>query len=162
MGKRRKRSGHYCWCCGCQRPNERFSGGGHARHICKQCSKLGKEELAFRSAVRNIDRMRPRDRVALQKIADTHAEDRVREYAAEVLEDWRLEREEWRAEAREYAEQLEALMQEAEMEEARQLEDEVFGPRRLEAEVFEADLLDADLLDAGLLDAEVFEDDPWA
>ncbi|CAN5920166.1 hypothetical protein BH11MYX4_BH11MYX4_05380 [soil metagenome] len=38
-------------------PNERFSGAGHARHICKDCQRLGAEELAYRQAVRSIDRM---------------------------------------------------------------------------------------------------------
>jgi hypothetical protein len=33
------------------RPNERFSGRGHARHLCKECAKLGQEELAYRQAV---------------------------------------------------------------------------------------------------------------
>ena len=39
------------------KPNERFSGGGHARHLCKDCHKLGPDELAYQQAVRNIDRM---------------------------------------------------------------------------------------------------------
>jgi hypothetical protein len=49
-------TGHFCWSCGRTRPNERFSGGGHARHLCKDCNKLGQEELAYRQAVRDIDR----------------------------------------------------------------------------------------------------------
>lgn len=53
----RARPGHFCWCCGRMRPNERFSGAGHARHLCKECSKLGAEELTYRQAVRDIDRM---------------------------------------------------------------------------------------------------------
>ncbi len=39
------------------RPNERFSGAGHARHLCKECKKLGAEELTYRQAARDIDRM---------------------------------------------------------------------------------------------------------
>jgi hypothetical protein len=39
------------------RPNERFSGRGHARHVCKDCQKLGAEEFAYRLAIRNIDQM---------------------------------------------------------------------------------------------------------
>jgi len=39
------------------RPNERFSGAGHASHVCKDCQRLGAEELAYRQAVRTIDRM---------------------------------------------------------------------------------------------------------
>jgi len=31
------RNGHYCYVCGRDRPNEKFSGRGHKRHICKDC-----------------------------------------------------------------------------------------------------------------------------
>lgn len=37
--------GHWCWGCGCILPNEYFSGKGHARHICKECSRRPKDEL---------------------------------------------------------------------------------------------------------------------
>lgn len=36
--------GHYCRICGSTRPNEAFSGKGHKNHICKECSRLPKEE----------------------------------------------------------------------------------------------------------------------
>ena len=29
--------GHYCHACGGTRPNEKFSGRGHAKHICRDC-----------------------------------------------------------------------------------------------------------------------------
>ncbi len=32
--------GHYCKICGEYKANEKFSGKGHAVHICKACSKL--------------------------------------------------------------------------------------------------------------------------
>ena len=51
--KNRKRRGHDCWCCQSILPNEKFSGTGHARHLCKACQKLPSEEREFRSA-RNI------------------------------------------------------------------------------------------------------------
>ncbi len=35
----KKRHGHYCWKCGRYRANEKFSGKGHAKHICKECQK---------------------------------------------------------------------------------------------------------------------------
>lgn len=58
MGKRRKkRRGHFCWCCEQVLPNERFSGAGHRQHLCKKCKRLGREELAYRQQVRNIDRL---------------------------------------------------------------------------------------------------------
>ena len=36
---------HYCRICGCNKPNEKFSGKGHKRHICRVCSKKPKEEI---------------------------------------------------------------------------------------------------------------------
>ena len=30
--------GHYCRICGRTRANEKFSGKGHASHICKDCA----------------------------------------------------------------------------------------------------------------------------
>jgi len=56
VGKRKKLPGHYCWVCGRRRPNERFSGSGHSRHVCRECAKLGAEELAYRQHVRDLER----------------------------------------------------------------------------------------------------------
>ena len=44
----KKKPGHYCKVCGCYRANEKFSGKGHAAHICKQCAKLPATERARR------------------------------------------------------------------------------------------------------------------
>lgn len=56
--KKRKRTlpGHYCWACDRRRPNEKFSGGGHAQQLCRECAKLGAEELAYRQALLNLQR----------------------------------------------------------------------------------------------------------
>ena len=35
-----KKHGHYCKVCGEYKANERFSGSGHAAHICKKCAAL--------------------------------------------------------------------------------------------------------------------------
>ncbi|MCP3883535.1 MAG: hypothetical protein GY701_34810 [Sulfitobacter sp.] len=35
--------GHYCRICGRTRPNEKFSGKGHRDHVCKDCTRLPKE-----------------------------------------------------------------------------------------------------------------------
>ena len=44
MAKRRKQ-GHYCRICGEYKANEKFSGKGHAQHICKSCmSNMRKED----------------------------------------------------------------------------------------------------------------------
>lgn len=37
MAKKKKQQGHYCRICGEYKANEKFSGKGHARHICKTC-----------------------------------------------------------------------------------------------------------------------------
>lgn len=39
-----KKHGHYCKVCGEHKANEKFSGKGHAAHICKQCAALSVEE----------------------------------------------------------------------------------------------------------------------
>lgn len=38
--------GRYCRVCKRGLPNERFSGKGHARHVCRECSRLPQEERA--------------------------------------------------------------------------------------------------------------------
>ena len=42
--KSRKLPGHYCWRCGRRRANEKFSGKGHAKHICKDCASEQRAE----------------------------------------------------------------------------------------------------------------------
>jgi len=37
---KKKRQGHYCKICGEIKANEKFSGKGHAAHICKSCASL--------------------------------------------------------------------------------------------------------------------------
>ena len=88
--KRRKQPGHFCWCCQRRRANERFSGGGHARHICRDCAKRGIAELAYRQAVRNVDRLltwdgliRRRQRQAFERFLN-HSNERIRSYAQRV------------------------------------------------------------------------------
>lgn len=39
-----KPHGHYCKICGEYKANEKFSGKGHAAHICKKCQSLSVEE----------------------------------------------------------------------------------------------------------------------
>ncbi len=38
--------GHWCRICKENKPNEKFSGKGHKNHICKQCARKPKEEIA--------------------------------------------------------------------------------------------------------------------
>ena len=44
--------GHYCRICGCQRPNEQFSGKGHRIHVCKRCQVKPKSE---RRVIKNMN-----------------------------------------------------------------------------------------------------------
>jgi hypothetical protein len=99
-----KKRGHFCWSCGQISPNERFSGEGHARDLCRGCSKLGAEELEYRQAVRDIAgvlqcreivprRERPRIERYLQ-----HPNERVRAYVADLLAGSDLRKQELRAE----------------------------------------------------------------
>lgn len=46
--------GHYCWMCERLRPNERFSGGGHKRHLCKDCQKLPANMRLVKQATRDL------------------------------------------------------------------------------------------------------------
>lgn len=39
-----KKHGHYCKICGEYKSNQKFSGKGHAAHICKACSRLPAEK----------------------------------------------------------------------------------------------------------------------
>jgi hypothetical protein len=87
---KQKTRGHFCWCCGRVKPNERFSGRGHAQHLCKHCAKLGQEEIAFRQATRNIERLidwnglvRAKQRKSFERFL-LHPDERIRLHAQEV------------------------------------------------------------------------------
>lgn len=43
MAKKKIRQGHYCRICGEYKANEKFSGKGHAQHICKSCMSAMKD-----------------------------------------------------------------------------------------------------------------------
>lgn len=43
MAKKKKHKGHYCRICGEYKANEKFSGKGHAQHICKTCMYHSKD-----------------------------------------------------------------------------------------------------------------------
>jgi hypothetical protein len=90
MAKKRKKHGHFCWCCGRMRPNERFSGSGHARHVCRDCSKLGSSELQCRQELRNLemlvcggDIIGRKQRKAFNRFFE-HPDPRIRRYAEEL------------------------------------------------------------------------------
>jgi hypothetical protein len=84
------------------RANEKFSGKGHARHLCKECARLGKEELAYRQAVHNLERLVTWEGIIPRKKREqfrkylTHENERVRAYARELEVADALERAELR------------------------------------------------------------------
>ena len=49
-----KKHGHYCKVCGCYKANEKFSGKGHAAHICKSCASLPPEQQAEQITLNRI------------------------------------------------------------------------------------------------------------
>ena len=96
--RRRKLAGHYCWACDRRRANEKFSGRGHARHVCRDCAKLGAEELAYRQALRNLERcmtwegLIPRKRRRSFERFLNHDDPRIRACAEEMLKQDAAER----------------------------------------------------------------------
>lgn len=85
-----KRSGHYCWACDCYRPNEKFSGRGHGRHLCRDCARLGEAELTYLQALRNLERcvtwegIIPRKRRKTFQHFLAHEDPRIRAAAEEL------------------------------------------------------------------------------
>jgi hypothetical protein len=72
------------------RPNEKFSGSGHARHLCMDCSRLGASELQYRQDLRNLERcvtwegiIGRKKRKAFNRFLE-HPDSRIRRYAEEL------------------------------------------------------------------------------
>jgi hypothetical protein len=55
--KHQKPHGHYCKVCGQHKSNEKFSGKGHAAHICKQCASMPIAERNGEMTFRKIEGM---------------------------------------------------------------------------------------------------------
>ena len=49
-----KKQGHYCKVCGEYKAHEKFSGRGHAAHICKTYAQLPPEEQAERMTLNRL------------------------------------------------------------------------------------------------------------
>ena len=49
-----KKQGHYCKICGKYKANEKFSGKGHANHICKDCASLPADKKAEQETLNRI------------------------------------------------------------------------------------------------------------
>lgn len=55
--------------CGRHRANERFSGKGHARHLCKDCSRKPKAERERIRTLLNLGRLWEQGNISAQNIA---------------------------------------------------------------------------------------------
>lgn len=55
--KQNKPHGHYCKVCGEHKANEKFSGKGHAAHICKACMRLAPAERSEQMTLNKIEGM---------------------------------------------------------------------------------------------------------
>ena len=62
---KKKPQGHYCCVCGEHKANEKFSGKGHAAHICKACAALPVAERNAMQAINKIEGM------AMRHISDS-------------------------------------------------------------------------------------------
>jgi len=111
MAKNKKTRGHYCFVCDTVMANEKFSGKGHANHICKKCSKLPVEARNEKKAINRINSLYQYTflskvkRQMLNKYS-SHNSEKVRLTAKEVLDHFTAMQME-----RKVAEELEEEMQ---------------------------------------------------
>ena len=74
--------GHYCKSCGQHKANEKFSGRGHATHICKACSKLSAAEKAEAQTITRLSNLHGRLNDGEKKWLENRVRDRRPEVAA--------------------------------------------------------------------------------
>lgn len=95
---KKKRQGHYCKICGEHKANEKFSGKGHAKHICKACSAL---PLARQNELQRINRITgtgmnffiPKDKLELlKKYAGDKRYPEAARYARDILDEFQERR----------------------------------------------------------------------
>jgi len=108
--QRKKRNGHYCWCCDHFLPNERFGGKGHRLHLCKSCQRLPQEERDFRSERSNLYRCVTWDGIIPKKRRKPfnrflqHADPKIRKIAQQLQREDQLERARLNRDEREFDE----------------------------------------------------------
>ena len=84
-----KKHGHYCKVCGEYKANEKFSGKGHAAHICKACAALPPEVRAEQMAINrlvNLPWRLSKEQLSWLKNRAKDKRPEVRELAQEQLE----------------------------------------------------------------------------
>ncbi|MDR1593652.1 MAG: hypothetical protein LBS43_04090 [Prevotellaceae bacterium] len=88
---KRKRQGHYCKICGEIKANEKFSGKGHAAHICKSCASLPIERRNELQRINRVERISEKFRLTkeewelLEKYSKNKKYPELQEYATDVL-----------------------------------------------------------------------------
>ena len=89
---KKKRQGHYCKICGEIKANEKFSGKGHATHICKSCASLPIERKNELQRINRVERISGKLRLTkeewdlLEKYSKNKKYPELQEYANDVLE----------------------------------------------------------------------------
>lgn len=92
MAKKKKRQEHYCRICGEYKANEKFSGKGHARHICKQCQSLPEDVRADMMRCNEVERaafkypMSRQDWELLEKYAKKYKDKESGQFAQDMLD----------------------------------------------------------------------------
>lgn len=92
MAKKKKQTGHFCRVCHQYKANEKFSGKGHAKHICKVCqntpaSKRKEQEAAFMNTFEVIYRDDEQEMEELVELPFVPEEDSL----ADLDEDFRMD-----------------------------------------------------------------------
>lgn len=130
---KKKRSGHYCKICGERKANEKFSGKGHAAHICRECQSLPAEEQADMRRIRDVERIMDRfpftrnDWELLEKYAKKYANKESGQFAQDILDSRRRQSQPDYEEEELYEEQLFTELEEDTKEEIREwLHEELF------------------------------------
>ena len=89
---KKKRQGHFCKICGETKANEKFSGKGHAAHICKQCAPLPIERKNESQRINKVAQIASKLRLTkeewdlLEKYSKNKKYPELQEYACDVLE----------------------------------------------------------------------------
>jgi RimJ/RimL family protein N-acetyltransferase len=90
--KKKKQNGHYCRICGDYKANEKFSGKGHARHICKECQSLPEDVKADMVRCNEVERaafkypMTRQDWELLEKYALKYKDKESGRFAQDMLD----------------------------------------------------------------------------
>jgi len=82
--------GYYCWICGEHKANEKFSGKGHAAHICKACAAKSPEQKSEDMTINRLHSMALRhlNESEINWLKNRHHDSRseVNELARQVFE----------------------------------------------------------------------------